>query len=158
MPDESSLPTPSTKPDPLTKPDIVVKPLVDLWTHQNSLMWSRIQLLSALQGAALVANYALKHPFASIGICLAAIFFTLYLNYIWEADRLVRNSYRDRLDRLGFTVTLDPDERSRLGVRIMGIRIPYRFPARNSLRLIFWSMIVLDLVVLVVSLAVFKVA
>jgi hypothetical protein len=156
MPDESSLPTPPTKPDPLTKPDIVVKPLVDLWTHQNSLMWSRIQLLSALQGAALVANYALKHPFASIGICLAAICFTLYLSYIWEVDRLVRNSYRDRLYSLGFIVTRDPDERPPL--RVMGIRIPYGFPARISLMLIFWSMIVLDLVVLVVSLAVFKVA
>jgi hypothetical protein len=119
-------------------------------------MWSRIQLLSALQGAALVANYVLKHPFASIGICLTAIFFTLNLNYLWEIDRLVRNSYRDRLDDLGFTVTLDPDERSLIRVRVMGIRIPYSFPARVSLMLIFWGMIVLDLVVLVVSLAVFK--
>jgi hypothetical protein len=158
MPDESSLPTPSTKPDPLTKPDIVVKPLVDLWTHQNSLMWSRIQLLSALQGAALVANYALKNPFASLAIFLMAIVFTLNLYYIWEVDRLVRNSYRDRLNRLGFTVALDPDKRSRLRVPIMGIPIPYILPARISLTAIFGGMIVLDLVVLAISLAVFKVA
>jgi hypothetical protein len=72
----------STHSPPLTKPDIVVKPFVDLWSHQNTLMWSRVQLLSALQGAALVGNYALKNPFASLGICFLAIISTLYLSEI----------------------------------------------------------------------------
>jgi hypothetical protein len=141
---------------PLTKADIEVKPLVDLWSHQNTLMWSRVQLLSALQGAALVGNYALKNPFASLGICLLAILSTLYLNSIWEVDRLIRDSYKDRLALLGFKVSLEREEREVLQVRVMGFRILTHYHARISLLVIFWGMVALDLVVLVASLAVFK--
>jgi hypothetical protein len=72
------------------------------------------QLLSALQGAALVANYVLKNPFASLGIYFLAILSTLYLNYIWEVDRLIRNSYAERLKRLDFKVGLEREEREAL--------------------------------------------
>jgi hypothetical protein len=119
-------------------------------------MWGRIQLLSAVQGAALVANYALKDRFASLGICLAAILFTLYLNYIWEVDRLIRESYRERLALLGFKIGVYSEERELCRVHLMGIPIRARLDARISLILIFWAMIALDLVVLVVSVAVFK--
>lgn len=143
-----------SKPIPeLDEPNIVVKPLVDLWLHQNTLMWSRVRLLSILQASALVANYVLKNPFASVGICAIAIVATLYLNYIWEVDREIRNSYNVRLRTLGFKIGLTPDERRALRVRVVGVQIPTKFNAQNTLIGIFWALIALDALVLVTSVA-----
>jgi hypothetical protein len=133
-----------------------IKPLVDLWMHQNQIMWSRVQLLIALQGAVLTANYALAHKGASIALCVAAVLASLYLIYIWGLDRLVRDKYRDKLKDYGFEIGLTADERKRLRVDVIaGIRLPPVTNARTSLLTIFWFMIVCDLIVLAVSLCIF---
>ena len=81
-----------------------LKPLTDLWMHQNTLMWSRVQLLSALQAATLAGNYVLHNVAASFDLFITEVIATLYLNYIWEVDREIRNSYNSRLNELGFKI------------------------------------------------------
>ena len=132
-----------------------LKPLNDLWMHQNTLMWSRIQLLSVLQGAALATNYLLHNTIVSVAVFIVVVLATLYLNYIWEVDREIRNSYRERLDKLGFKVCLTDNERREIHIHIIGIRVPANLHARISLTMIFWGMLVVDAVVFVASLAVF---
>jgi hypothetical protein len=90
-------------------PALVVKPLVDLYMHQNTLMWSRVRLLSGIQASALVANYVLRSVAASLGLFILAVAATLYLNYIWAVDREIRNSYWKRLDDLSFKIGLTPE-------------------------------------------------
>jgi hypothetical protein len=148
--------TETSDPPPVTGSGTeVIESLVDLWIHHNTLMWGRIQLLSAMQGAVIAANYVLKSGRASISLVLILIIETLYLNYIWEVDRLIRDSYNDRLRDLGFKVNLTSEERRRLQIKVIGVQVPAHMHAQIALRAIFWGMLVVDAVVLIVSVAVF---
>lgn len=131
---------------------IELKPPVDLWMHQNTLMWSRIQLLSLFQGGALVANSAVGYGAASLCILVVAGAGTIYLNFIWSCDRETRNTYAARLAMLGFKVAPTPDERASMRVPLLFyFRVTGNTHAGQSLAVIFWTMLVIDVVVLVVS-------
>jgi hypothetical protein len=118
-------------------------------------MWSRVQLLSALQAAVLASNYVLHNGMASVFLFITATIATLYLNYIWEVDREIRNSYNVRLRQLGFKIGLTPEERRAMRVSIMGLPMPAHLHAQISLTAIFWGMLAVDAVVFVASAIVF---
>jgi hypothetical protein len=60
-------------------------------------MWNRVQLLIAVQGAVFASNYALANKLSSLVLFVAAIVSTLYLAYIWDVDRMIRNKHGDIL-------------------------------------------------------------
>jgi len=139
------------------KPDWAkAKLLIDLWMHQNTLMWSRVQLLAAVQGAAFTANYVLHHSFASIGVCVAAAAATCFLIYISNVDRLIRDKYSSELKKHDFQLGFTPEERSKMYVRGLGFPLRASIHAETTLLSIFWSFIIVDVVVLIASLAVFR--
>jgi hypothetical protein len=137
--------------------ELFAKSLVDLWMHQNNLMWSRVRSLSALQAAALVANYVLHNKFASLGLCAIAIVATGVLIYMSDVDRMIRDKFQKQLQddynfRLGFT----PEERKIIHVYIFGsFSVPAILTSKSVLRLIFWTLMVCDGVVLVASVTAF---
>jgi len=122
---------------PPVDPGVAVKSLTDLWMHQNALMWNRIQLLSAVQAGVLASNYVLHRGLVSFFLFLVAIISTLYLNYIWEVDREIRNIYSIRLRKLGFDVGLSADERRSIRISLIGIKLPIYLSSQISLTGIF---------------------
>jgi hypothetical protein len=152
--------------------DALLKPLVDLWIHQNNLMWSRVRLLSALQAGALAANYVLHNRFASILICLAAFSATCYLIYVSDIDRMIRDEYRRKLEQdHNFHFGLTSEQRQNMSVDILRfpipeniiskipwydkLKIPASITAKMTLGIIFYSFMCLDLITLLISLWVF---
>lgn len=136
--------------------ELFAKSLVDLWMHQNNLMWSRVRSLSAIQAATLVANYVLHDRIASLALCFVAITATGFLIYMSDMDRMIRDKFHQQLDyhfQLGFT----PEERSNKGVNIISkFSIPATLTSKSILRIIFSSLIACDSIVLVVSVVVFR--
>jgi len=140
---------------PPVDPGVAVKSLTDLWMHQNALMWNRIQLLSAVQAGVLASNYVLHRGLVSFFLFLVAIISTLYLNYIWEVDREIRNIYSIRLRKLGFDVGLSADERRSIRISLIGIKLPIYLSSQISLTGIFWGILVVDTCVFITSLLMF---
>jgi hypothetical protein len=131
------------------------KLLLDLWMHQNTMAWSRLRLLSAVQASALVSNYALKNSIASAAICLIAVASTLVLKYFWEVDLRIRDSYNQRLSDLGFKIGLTLDERRAVDVPLLGSSAPANITTRDWLAAIAYVLIAVDFAVLTVSWMIF---
>ena len=71
---------------------------LDLWMHQNSLMWSRLQTLGFVQAGFLALAYSLWKDASlkeyALWACLLAILATFGLGIIMWTDRHLRNIHR----------------------------------------------------------------
>jgi hypothetical protein len=94
------------------------KLLMDLWIHQNSLMWTRVQVLWFVQlGFLALAGYLFSPrpgipgapqpsiDAATLGalakwVCLLCTAITFSLWIVMRTDRIIRNIYRKQLERL----------------------------------------------------------
>jgi len=76
----------------------------DLWTHQNTLFWSRFPLLGILQGAFFAIAAALKGQAMLVGAALAlTLFLSIILYNTVDQDRQHRNRNEKILkDEFGF--------------------------------------------------------
>lgn len=97
--------------------DVLFKALIDLWMHQNKLMWDRLRIVGLLQFGLLGAGFYLQTRNASISggalikyypilACLTAIFATIILWHRANVDRGWRDSFQERLIAMGFVVGL----------------------------------------------------
>ena len=77
--------------------------LMGQYTHQNGLLWSRVQTLSAIQAAVIAGAFAVpKEPAVYyVGILLLGIILTiLMLPLIWR-DIKVRDCNKEIIEKLG---------------------------------------------------------
>lgn len=77
--------------------------LMDQYAHQNELLWSRVQTLSAIQAAVIAGSFAVpKEPSVYyVGVLLLGIILTfLVLPVIWR-DIKVRECNRGIIEKLG---------------------------------------------------------
>jgi hypothetical protein len=114
--------------------------------HQDRLLWSRVQLLIAVQGAVLAGSYALRASWLAPAILGFGAALTLLLISLVEKDQLDRDVNQKLLDELGSRCL--PED-----LRNPGIRFTAKIPkgslilrGRHVLRLVLWGFFVLDLV------------
>jgi hypothetical protein len=98
--------------------DFIVEALTDLWMHQNSLMWDRLNTLGVLQVGFLGGVYAVSTEKWAAPLVLwamaALVFLTLTLWHRSDIDRCVRDKHGDRLRLMGVEVGLDMTDQSDL--------------------------------------------
>ncbi len=83
----------------------VCKMNLDLWIHQNNLMWSRIQSLSLSQaGFFALASFVKSNRNLSMTICVVAVASVIALALNMIGDKLIRDQHRKSIERLGFDV------------------------------------------------------
>jgi hypothetical protein len=88
-------------------PDFEAEARLDLWIHQNQLIWSRLQWFAISQVTMVSAAYTLSQWLITIGLGLVTILATLALMHITDVDRVIRNKYRDELKTYGISVGID---------------------------------------------------
>ena len=132
--------------------DITNKALVDLWMHQNRLMWDRLNTLGILQIAMLGAAYGLSAEQWSAPL----IFYTLvslvaYTITLWhrsDVDRCVREKHSLKLKKMGLDVRLDLTNEDDMKLwDDASYLAPYlkHFGSKFYMSIIFGSFIIFDL-------------
>jgi hypothetical protein len=120
---------------PPKRDDVVFKALIDLWMHQNKLMWDRLRIVGILQFGLLGAGFYLQNRNGSVSdkgllkyypvlACLTAIFATIVLWHRASVDRRWRDSFQERLIAMGFVVGLPRskiDSRRFFGLVFLGL-------------------------------------
>lgn len=113
-PAEPSAPRSKTKlkldPCKLLSEDALLKSRVDLWMHQNTLLWNRVITTSAVQSASLAGIYALAsngQRFWSVMLCITAFLLTMGIYRLVFLDLRARLYYRRKL-RVEFPGILAP--------------------------------------------------
>jgi hypothetical protein len=91
-------------------PDFEAEARLDLWIHQNQLIWSRLQWFAISQVTMVSAAYTLSQWLITIGLGLVTMIATLALMHITNVDRVIRNKYRDELKMYGISVGIDPQQ------------------------------------------------
>ncbi|MBL0141692.1 MAG: hypothetical protein IPP91_06390 [Betaproteobacteria bacterium] len=100
----------------------VCKLHLDLWLHQNTLMWSRLQTLGIVQAGFLALAYSLSKESHLMGYalwaCLLCVFTTFGLGIVMWTDRQLRNIHRISIESFGLdlypaSTTKIPFERDR---------------------------------------------
>lgn len=127
-----------TEGNPPPKPAWTQKELLDSWLHQNNLVWSRLQTLSALQVAVIVGWGALISEHAERALA-AAILGTALSWLIWRAidcDLGARFEIDKKIQDIGLELPFRPtDPRDRAAKSGRGTRIIGR---------IIWVLIIVD--------------
>ena len=91
--------------------DALLKSTSDLWIHQNTIMWSRIQTLAILQAGFLGIGFALRalHYWAlGVTACAFVMVLSVFLWHITIVDRRNRDIYATRLADMGFELAHQP--------------------------------------------------
>lgn len=127
--------------------DARCKAHLDLWMHQNTLMWGRIQTLIIVQGAYFgVAFFTSEKSLRGLLwlAFVATVIFTIALYVICFTDRKVRNWHRQRLIEYGIDPTPPPLFRK--------VLIDYRLPMTSwehvNQVLVFGTCLLADVLVL----------
>ena len=94
----------STEPECPKCKDKVLERLFTFWTHQNQLMWSRLQIIAVMQLGVFGGWYALAikgtRPLErGLGAVVAAlgVYFAYKMRKLIACDRAVRNAKRDAI-------------------------------------------------------------
>ena len=114
--------------------------------HQDSLLWSRVQLLVAVQGAVLAGSYALRGGFLPPLMLVTGAVLTGLIIALVEKDRLDRDGNRPLIDALAMRL-LPADLRESHGFRFSA-EPPKWFPflrGRYILRTVLWGFLAADL-------------
>lgn len=149
---ESDTPTPATA-DVLIDRQALATLYQALMAHalnQDGLMWSRVQILIAIQGAAIAAGYTLRHElWLAMFLMVVAALLTFFVILLARNDLLDRNTNLRLMDALATVIVPDsikaqvdlPDARG-LVVRI--VEPEKKMPVRgrvilfSTLWLFFW--------------------
>jgi hypothetical protein len=75
--------------------------LVSLYVHQDRLLWGRIQLLIAIQGAVIASGYVTRHSWIGPAVMFAGAFLTLVTLRLAYKDSLDRDVNLELMDELG---------------------------------------------------------
>lgn len=126
--------------------------------HQDRLMWSRVQLLSALQAAAFAGSWAIKESswFAAAVMLIAAILTWMVYALIWKDgnDSKVNQSLMDELAKKivdDSKITLPAGVNSDLPVRFTSSqRIPFFKSGSNTIFVVFITFTFLNVVMFLV--------
>jgi hypothetical protein len=121
--------------------ETLFKAALDIWMHQNKLMWDRLQTLSLIQIPLLGASFALATQIPSLAqfaqfAALTALGATFLLWHRTMADRHVRNRYQYILEEKNFIVGLEKDVTAPCWLRII--------TARSFLILVYGGVIAID--------------
>ena len=130
------------------KADGFYRALISLRIHQDRLLWSRVQLLIAVQGAVIGGSYAIGDHFLAGSILFAGFVLSLVIHELVAKDQIDRDVNLKLIDQLGNL--LIPEEIKK------GLTQPYiRFSGdppkycsftrgRNLIRFAIWFFILLD--------------
>jgi len=85
---------------------------IDLWKHQNKLLWGRLQTISAIQGAVLAGWYFLftgEHFCWAFLLAILGTFLSCCVHTLICCDIDQRKKYRDELEKIapGFLMKHD---------------------------------------------------
>lgn len=126
-----------------TKDPAVCKLHVDLWIHQNVLLWSRIQTLYFVQVTFLSAAFYLTHNgfqlYGQMCVLLGAIT-TATLMFIMLNDRYWRDVHRDNAIACGLGVVPLP-----VYIKVKMLRVPVAVVENGLYAVIFLVFISLDI-------------
>ena len=121
--------------------------LLSHYVHQDRLLWSRVQLLIAIQGAVLAGSYSLRDHWLAFGILLAGSVITILLILLVEKDQRDRDMNLGIMDILGHRLLpADLREQPILMTSSWIIR------GRWLLRIVLWAFVVLDVILFVLYL------
>lgn len=95
IPEESD----STLPD---STETLFSALISMMIHQDSLLWSRVQILIAIQGAVITGSYILRGSIESKLLLISGFIFTCLLHLLVTKDQKDRDANRELVDELGF--------------------------------------------------------
>lgn len=79
---------------------VLYSALMSHYLHQDNLLWSRVQILIAVQGAILVAGFSLRGHWLSSAIMLLGALLTSLVMILVFLDQTVRDSNLAILDKL----------------------------------------------------------
>lgn len=134
--------------------DVEARLLLDLWLHQDRLIWGRLCLVAGFQAFALTAVYAIRSVLASFAILIVTLAATGFFLYVCQIDRETRDAYGARLAVLRFAVGASADDNPR-PITIGGV--PFRADAtlRRLPMIVSYGFMVLDGVALYASILFF---
>jgi hypothetical protein len=118
------------------------KSYLDLWMHQNNLMWGRLQTLYIVQGAYFgVASFA-RGDVALLQIALlVVIVLSISISLIISSDRKIRNAHRISLLKVG----IDPTPPKVFGTIYLNGRLPFMLWEKINQVIVFIFCILADL-------------
>jgi hypothetical protein len=76
---------------------------INLWTHQNTLLWGRLQTLSAIQVAVIGGWYFLfagQHFIWAFLLSMLGTFLSYCVHSLIDRDLSLRKKFRDELDKI----------------------------------------------------------
>jgi len=86
----------------------VCKLHLDLWLHQNTLMWGRVQTLGFVQAGFLTLAYTLWREESlkkyAVWACLLGVLVTFGLGVVMWTDRWLRNLHREPIEAFGLNL------------------------------------------------------
>lgn len=115
--------------------------LISHYLHQDRLLWSRVQLLVAVQGAVLAGSYSLRYHWLAIGILSMGVVLTILLILLIEKDQRDRDVNLGILDALG--LRLLPANLQQPPIRMTSTWI---IRGQWVLRIVLWAFVGLNLI------------
>jgi hypothetical protein len=125
--------------------------------HQDQLLWGRVKLLVAVQGAVLLGSYHVRHHWLALALLSAGAVLTLLLRSLVEKDILDEQVNRDAHDALSDRLLpkdirdlLERSGRSRPWIRFTSsAKGCLVLPGTLVLRLALWLFFALDILLIV---------
>ncbi len=138
-------------------PDALYSALISMKIHQDNLLWSRVQILIAIQGAVITGSYFLRTTWISYLLLLNGIFLTILLIFLVSKDQNDRDSNNDLVNELGIKL-IPKDINKRVYKKYIKLSyIPFstkykwkNIPIKGGfiIGLVLWTFVVLDILLL----------